>query len=273
MVVTLADHMNHKPQALRASDLAIMDATITELLPLKNGNDLELFLVIDDTANYDFGSKLRELRHFVAEQPKSEAIGVAYIHEGTLHVEENPTTDHARVAQALRAPSGGKASSPYCALSSLMERWPHKTTRREIVLVSTGMDDAAGEGVICVNAETAIHDAERAGIVIFALYNPVAGYREEKWSKVDSGVVDLAHVCFETGGEAYFLSHNPVDSIVPFLADIEEHLANQYLLKFRRPPPDVSSLQPVYLVPQSADLELMFFEYVWVPAAPNHTER
>ena len=53
----------------------------------------------------------------------------------------------------------------------------------------------------------------------------MADYLSQKWTKVDAGVVDLAHVCFETGGEAYFLGHNPVDSIQPFLEDIAEHLA------------------------------------------------
>jgi hypothetical protein len=42
----------------------------------------------------------------------------------------------------------------------------------------------------------------------------------------------MSHVAEETGGEAYFLGIGPLPSIAPFLADINEHLENQYLVEF-----------------------------------------
>jgi hypothetical protein len=270
-ILTVADHMNHKPPALKPGDVTIMNATITDWIPPMGGGDLELFILIDDAANYDFGSKLQELRRFVTSQPAPVSIGVAYIHEGTLQIVEKPTTDHARVARALRAPSGSKTANPYCSVSGLIQSWPQKSgsqksPRREIVLVSSGIDDSATETAVCVNAEMAVRDAERAGVLIYAVYNPVANYASEKWAKVDSGVVDLAHVCYETGGEAYFMSHNPVDSIEPFLADVAEHLAHQYLVKFRLSPGPESSFQPIFFYSESPSLELMAPASVWVPA-------
>jgi hypothetical protein len=265
MILTVADHMNHKPAALKAEDVSVLGATVTDLVPIEGGRELELYLVIDDAANYDFGSKLQELRQFATAQPTLTAIGVAYIHDGTLEIVENPTTDRARVARGLRPPAGSKAANPYCAISDLIERWPKKTLRREIVLVSTGIDDSATEGAVCVNAEMAIHDAERAGVTVYALYNPVTNYLSEKWSKVDSGVVDLAHVCYETGGEAYFMGHSPADSIAPFLADISEHLAHQYLVKFRVPARPEGAFQTIYVSSPSYDREFMKPESVWVP--------
>jgi hypothetical protein len=62
MILTVADHMNHKPPALNAADVTIMNATITDWLPPGDSHDLELFLLIDDAANYSLGSKLQELR-------------------------------------------------------------------------------------------------------------------------------------------------------------------------------------------------------------------
>lgn len=269
--------------------MTIMDATITDWMPLEGGHDLELFVLIDDAANYDFGSKLQELQRFVNSQPAPMAVGVAYIHDGTLRIVENPTTDHARAARALRAPSGSKAANPYCALSDLIQRWPKNSLRREIVMVSAGIDDSATEGAVCANAETAIHDAERAGIVVFALYHPGADYLSENWLKVDSGVTNLAHVCYETGGEAYFMSHSPMESLDPFLSDIAEHLAHQYFVKFRLSPGPESGFQTIHVkslslglelkVPEneraecvgrlmlcgSLGLELMMPERVWVP--------
>jgi hypothetical protein len=264
MIVTSADHMNHQPLALKGVDLKIVDATITDLVPFKGGRDLDLYILIDDAANYDFGAKLRELRQFVTSQPAATSIGVAFIREGTLDVVEQPTRDHQRAAQALRAPSGSIAANPYCALSGLIDSLRNNSVRHEIVLVSTGMDDSATGGV-CMNAERTIHDAERAGAVIYAIYNPVAGYASEKWSKVESGIVDLAHVSYETGGEAYFMGHNPPNSIEPFLADITEHLANQYLVKFRLTGGPESGFQRIQITSGTRDQELMKPETVWVP--------
>ena len=117
MIVTAADHMNHKPPALTPADITIMDGTITDWVPLDADRDLELFFLIDDSANYDFGSKLEDLRRFIASQPGTVSMGVAWIHDGALQVVENPTTDHQRASRALRAPPGSNAANPYGALS------------------------------------------------------------------------------------------------------------------------------------------------------------
>src|ERR1022692_2183640 len=83
MILTSADHMNHQPPVLKPADVSIMDATITDWLPL-TGRDLELFVLIDDSANYDLGPKLQELRQFITIQPDPVSIGVAYIRDGVL---------------------------------------------------------------------------------------------------------------------------------------------------------------------------------------------
>jgi hypothetical protein len=267
MILTVADHTNHKPPPLKADEVTVLDATVTDIVPFEAGGDLDLYILIDDAANYDFGVKLQELRRFVNVQPAPVSIGVAYIHDGALQIAESPTTDHAKAARALHAPAGSKAANPYCAVSDLIQGWSKKSQRREIVMVSTGIDDSATEGAVCVNAEMAIHDAERAGILIYALYNPVTNYLAEKWSKVDTGVTDLAHVCYESGGEAYFLGHSPMESIEPFLTDITEHLAHQYLVRFRLPFGTEGGFQTVYVSTRSFDRELMKPEKIWVPAA------
>ena len=265
MILTSADHMNHQPPVLKPADVTILDATITDWLPL-TGRDLELFFLIDDSATYDLGPKLQDLRQFITIQPDPVSIGVAYIRDGVLHVAENPTTDHRLAARALRAPSGSKVANPYCALSDLIAHWPKKTARREIVIVTSGLDDSAGQSVVCANAETAIHDAERAGVVVYALYNPASNYLSEDWSKADAGLVGLASVSYETGGEAYFVGHTPALSFEPFLADIEEHLAHQYLVTIRLAPAAESAFQPVFVTSGTPDRELMKPEKLWVPA-------
>ena len=270
MILTVADHVSHKPGALRAEDIRIMGGTITGWTQLEGAKGgLDVFVLVDDAANYELGPKLGQLRRFVTSQAAGVQVGVAYIHEGELQIAEKPTADHAKAAAALHAPAGSKSGNLYCALSDLIQRWETKAVRREIVLVSSGVDETAAGGGACVNAEMAIHDAERAGVMIFALYNPGAKYRAETWAKVDAGVVDLAHVCYETGGEAYFVSHDPVDTLEPFLADIAEHLGQQYLVKFRMDgmPGVTGDFEKIYMDAGTADRELMKPDSVWIPGA------
>jgi hypothetical protein len=143
--------------------------------------------------------------------------------------------------------------------------WKTKSLRREVIMVSAGFDDSATGGPVCVNAETATHDAERAGVVVYTLYNPPSDYVSKDWSNVDAGLVNLASVSYETGGEAYFVGHTPTLSIEPFLADITEHLAHQYLVKFRVTPMSNSAFQTLFVAGATPDQELMKPERVWVP--------
>jgi hypothetical protein len=264
MVVTVADHANHRPTVLKPGGLTIVDGTITNVTPLK-GRDLELFIVIDDaaSANDDFSSRLQELRHFVTTQPDGVSVGIAYIHNGTLQVVENPTTDHQRAATALRAPAGSQPANLYSALSDLIQHWVSDSVSREIVLVGTQIDDSASDGGSCANAETAIQDAERAGVILYALYNPFT--KTQNLSRLDASSVDLGQVAYQTGGEAYFIGHSPTATIEPFLADVSEHLANRYLVKFRLTSNTGSGLQTVNVTAGSTDQELMAPDKVWFP--------
>ena len=103
------------------------------------------------------------------------------------------------------------------------------------------------------SAERAIEAAQRAGVTVYAIYHPSADYLRHDYSKIYSGQVQLAHVADETGGEAYFLGFGPLPSLAPFLADIADHLANQYLLEFLATPGDgTGALQQVTVKSKTA---------------------
>ena len=75
VVVAVADHMNHHPQTLTREDLTETPSMrIASITPLQG--PAEVYVLIDDAANYDFGSKLQELRSFVKAQPASTAIAI-----------------------------------------------------------------------------------------------------------------------------------------------------------------------------------------------------
>jgi hypothetical protein len=93
MILTSVDHMNRSPPVPKPGDITITDATITDWVPFEGGRDLDPFILIDDSADYDFGARLQELKRFVTSRPASASIGVAYIHDGALRIVMNPTTD------------------------------------------------------------------------------------------------------------------------------------------------------------------------------------
>lgn len=260
MIVTSADHMTHNPAVLTAASVAIADATITGFTAFAPGRDLELYFVIDDSADYSPEQKLQELRDFIKAQPRDAAIGIAYIHDGALRVAEKPTTDHELAARALRPLSGGKTVSPYAALDELITTWPAKVARREVIVLTSGMHSGAS-----INAETVIRDAERAGVIVYALYNPNRDYILQDWAKVDAGLINLASLGYETGGEAYFIGHTPVLSVEPFLADVAEHLTHQYLVKFRVAARPEAGFETIFIDPGTPEREIMKPDKVWVP--------
>jgi hypothetical protein len=81
MVAPIADRMNHEPGRLDSSKPRIRDGTVTGVYPMEGGHDLALFIVTDDHADYNFGSKLSQLSQFVISQPAATSV-VAYIANG-----------------------------------------------------------------------------------------------------------------------------------------------------------------------------------------------
>jgi hypothetical protein len=157
------------------------------------GADSPRRLVVADHMNHH-PQALQEPRRVVKARPASTVAGA-------------PLKDHQSIARALRERAGTKApgkrsGNPWSAPSNLTSGGSRNCDRREVLMITSGMGCA--RDAACANAE--------------------------EWRDVDAGVVQLTHVCYETGGEAYFISHSAMKAITPFLDDIAEHLANQYLV-------------------------------------------
>jgi hypothetical protein len=109
---------------------------------------LELFVLIDDASNSNLGLQLDDLGHFIQSQAATTMVGVAYMENGTAQILQNLTTDHALAAKALRLPLGvaGINGSPYFSLGDLIKRWPESCARREVLMISSGIDYFWGSG-------------------------------------------------------------------------------------------------------------------------------
>jgi hypothetical protein len=271
ITVTLGHHYGPEPPVLKRDDLTVTQRfdpqPVTKLVPL-NGDRaaLELFVLVDNCSNCEPGSKFEELRRFIDSQPLTTAIGVAYIENGRLQVAEKPTHDRDRAVKALNTPAGSKPATPFSALTELIQGWHQGSSRRAVLMISNGMNPTANDRLQEPSAEAAIAAAQRAGVTVYAIYHPSADYQTSDPSKIYSGQVQLAHLAVETGGEAYFLGFGPLPSLAPFLADIADHFAHQYLLEFLADAGESpNTFQPVTIRSKIPEVELMAPGSVWIP--------
>jgi len=211
------------------------------------------------------------LRRFIVSQPATTAVGVAYIQDGRLEVAEKPTFDRARAVKALNPPTGGKPADPFVPLADLIGKWDgnparNPEARRAVLMISNGIDPAAANGLLDPSADAAIKAAEHAAVTVFAMYHPSADYATTDSAKIYAGQVQLAHVANESGGEAYLVGFGPLPSLAPFLADVADHLKNQYRLEFLAKPGEAfGSLEDIVVKSKLPDIELMAPAKAWVP--------
>jgi hypothetical protein len=229
---------------------------------------LELFILIDDDANTSLGSQLEDIRQFINAQPSTTKIGVAYMQNGIARVAQGPTSDHAQAAKALRLPmgTGGANASPYFSLSDLVKKWPTGAERREVLMVSDGIDRYYGEGDLeDPYLQAALDDAGKAGIVVSAIYTPGVGHYGHSYWQNYWGQIYLSQLADKTGGEAYYIGFTgaPV-TFAPYLEDVARRLEHQYFLGFLAKPEKKSGWQQIRLSTEIPNVDLVSAGRVYV---------
>lgn len=243
--------------------------TVTDWVPLQGDRaGLELFILIDDESNVSLGSQLEDIRKFINNQPASTKVGIAYMQNGTARIVQNPTNDHAQAAKALRLPMGasGVNASPYFSVSDLVKRWPATDERREVLVVSDGIDRYYGAGdPQDPYLQAAIDDAAKAGIIVSAIFTPGAGHFGHSYWQNYWGQIYLSELAERTGGEAYYIGFTgaPV-SFAPYLEDMGRRIQHQYLLGFLAKPAKKAGWQSIRLKTEQANVDLVSPGRVWV---------
>jgi hypothetical protein len=235
---------------------------------------LALFVLMDDASDPSLGAQLDDLHAFIQALPASTSVGVGYMRNGTVNIAQDFTTDHNQAAKALRLPmaSSGAYGSPYLSVIDLMKRWPEHPDRREIVMITDGIDrfrgglHYGGLGVISPDVDSASRLAQRTGTIIDTIFIRGVGRWGRNYWEITNGQNGIARLSDETGGESYFLgTQNPV-SLKPYLDDVQKSLSNQYLLEFRAVPGQKPGPQYVDLSTEVAGVELDSADSVWVAA-------
>jgi len=242
---------------------------VTDWVPLQGDKaNLQLFILIDDATDPSIGLQFSSVKQFINAQPATTAIGIGYMRNGMVEVVQNLTKDHAQAAKALRLPMGfvGGTASPYLCVSDLMKRWPESPSRREIFMVSDGIDRLQ-PGPANTYLSEAISLAQRFGIQIYTIYASGIGHSGHVFWMINWGQNNLSQLADETGGEGYFQGFQTPISFSPFLDEFAERLKHQYRVTFLAVPQKQANYQNVRFTTEVSSAELVAAPRVYVPAA------
>jgi hypothetical protein len=273
---------------------------VNQLIPARGDNAaLQLFILIDDTCDQSIGNNLNDIRDFVNAQPATTAVGIAYMSNATIQIVQNITADHALAAKAIRLPRGNLSTmdSPYLSLVSLVKGWPEQKVRREVLMVTDGIDRLRGQtpsstqltppyptryrGVpaggsigsstgmptISVDADSASMTSQRYGVIVHSIYATGVGRAGRNAWEAQLGQSGIAKIADETGGEYFSLGTQNLVSFKPYLDRLQRIFDNQYYLVFEAMPKKKAGLQRVNISTEEPNVEIAAANNVWVPAA------
>ena len=274
LLVTVEPRKGNDVPVINRDDVMVFEGKdrdqVTEWTPAQGDNAaLELYILIDDSSSTSLGSQLQEIQQFVNSQPASAKVGIAYMQNGIARIAQELTADHARAAKALRLPmaESGVNASPYFSLSDLVKHWPASHARHEVLMVSDGIDRYYGIGDLQdPYLDAAIDDADRAGVVVSAIYSPGVGHFSHSYWQSYWGQMYLSELGEKTGGEAYYIGFRgaPV-SFGPYLQDLANRLQHQYWLGFVPKAGQKASWHNVRLRTEAPNVDLVSAGRVYVP--------
>jgi hypothetical protein len=297
VITNMPDNDNSELPSLVKDDVKVKQGktmyTVTQLIPARDQSaGLQLMIMIDETLNIQaVGNNLTDLKEFVKAQPSTAAIGVAYMSNAGVNVVQQFSTDHEAVANAIRLPRGTRSAmdSPYLSLISLVKGWPKQNIRREVLMISDGIDRLRGETptasqlgprfgggglgsptyhsmpTISVDADSASETSQRYNVIFNAIYSPGIGRAARSSWDLDLGLSGLSKIADETGGECYSLGTSNSVSFKPYLDRFQKNLNNQYYLVFLAEPKGKGSLQRIKIWTEKPNSELVAPDNVWVP--------
>jgi hypothetical protein len=277
LVVTVEPHKGTDVPSVKRDDVSVYEGRdrdqIVDWVPAQGDRaGLELFIMLDDGSSSALGTQFGDIKNFINAQPTTTKIGVAYMQNGIARVEQNLTTDHAQAAKAIRLPLGisGANGSPYFSLSDLVKKWPASADRREVLMVTDGIDRYYGTGdLLDPYLSAAIDDSQRAGILVSAIYAPGTGHFGHSYWQTYWGQIYLSKLTDETGGESYYIGFNgPAVAFQPYLTDLGRRLSHQYLLSFLAKPEKKGGWRSIKVTTELPDIDLVSANKVYV-AAPE----
>jgi VWFA-related protein len=273
VVVTVEAKRGKTVPPIEAQDISVAEGKdrrpVTSLVPADRA-PMQLLLLLDDSARATFDTELPTLKQFINSLPPNAQVAVAYMRNGMAAFTQNFTPDHAAAANSIRVAfgPGGADVSPYDSLTDAVKKWPASNPpRKEIIMISSGIE-ALGGGYMPDNpyVNAGIESAQKAGIVVYTIYDPSVGHMGHGLWRNTWGQNFLSQLSDETGGEFYAIGFGSPVSFQPFLEQILGQMQRQYLLTFDARPENKSGLQPVRITITEKDASIAAPDRVFVRA-------
>ncbi|HME07371.1 MAG TPA: hypothetical protein VKG25_09985 [Bryobacteraceae bacterium] len=271
IVVTAEGRHGRTPPEVDRGDVQVYEGKerllVADWVPLRGPRaDLELGILIDDSAGGSLGPQLEDIRSFIRGQGTATAVAVGYMRNGTTVFAQAFSRDHEAAAKSVRLPlsSIGANASPYFALEDLIKKWPASNARHEVILISDGIDFYGGSDPQNPYVQTAIEQAQKAGLVVYCIYASGVGHLSHSLWSVTIGQNFLAELSEGTGGESYNQGFQTPISLTPFLDEIDHRLNSQYRLSFVPKAESKPGMQRIRLHTELPNVDLAAQERVYV---------
>ena len=212
------------------------EAPITSIRAARSGQ-VEIAILIDDGLRSFFGQQLTEIQSFINRLPPNAKVLVGYMQNGTVRSSGHFSADHQEIVNQLHMTTSiaGSSASPYFCLSDFVKKWPSQAhAARFVLMITNGVDPYNGSASLTNQnspyVEAAQNDAIRAGVAVYSIYFPDAGFRRGYGSL--SGQSYLQQVGEATGGELFNNGSIPPVSIAPYLDQLSKAIGTSYELGF-----------------------------------------
>ncbi len=260
---------------------------VNQLIPAQGENAaLQLFILIDDTLGSGVGNNLNDIRDFINAQSAPTVIAVGYMSNANVNIVQNLTAEHDLAAKAIRLPRGNLSTmdSPYLSLISLVKGWPQQNVRREVLMVTDGLDRLRGNQVsasrlgpgygpvyhsmptMSPDVNSASEISQRYNVLVYSLYAVGVGRAARSSWDLQVGLSGLTKLADETGGDCFSLGTSNLVSFKPSLERLEKMFDNQYYVVFQAIPKAKAGLQRVNLTTEVPNAEIAAPDNAWVPA-------
>jgi hypothetical protein len=186
--------------------------------------------------------------NFIGAQLATTLIGVGYMSNAGVNIAQNFTLDHALAAKALRLPRGNLSTmdSPYLSLINLVKSWPQQNVRREVLMVTDGIDRLRGEKptasqlgprfgpvyhsmpTMSPDVNSASEISQRYNVIVHSLYAIGVGRSARSSWDLQIGLSGLSKLADETGGECFSLGTSNAVSFKPYLERLQKTLPLAY---------------------------------------------
>jgi hypothetical protein len=259
---------------------------VNQLIPAQGDNAaLQLFVLIDDTLGSGVGNNLNDIRDFINAQPASTVIAVGYMSNASVNIVQNFTPDHALAVKALRLPRGSLSTmdSPYLSLISLVRGWPQQNVRREVLMVTDGLDRLRGVQptpsrlgpnygpvyhsmpTLSPDVNSASEISQRYNVLVYPLYAVGVGRAGRSSWDLQIGLSALTKLADETGGDCFSLGTSSLVSFKPYLERLQKMFDSQYYVVFQATPKKKAGLQRVNVTTELPNSEISAPDNAWVP--------